>query len=496
MLRRTAVVPVVLTCLSAVALAAQSPTRAAAPVRARIAGMIYDSVAKRPLAEALVRIVRADNPAVGRSATTDVTGAFRFDTVPAGTWLATFLHPILDSLRLEPAVAQIIIAEPGAVELPFAVPSLRSIALRRCGPRLAAGDGMITGEVRDANTDAPVVGAWTTVEWPEWVLQARRLVTEIRRLSIRTDSLGRYALCGAPNGGSYRALAWSGADTTGAIEVALPESGYAIQDFVIGHTETISVRIDSASAATPTATVRRGRASVRGTITTIDGRGLAGAVVRVIGSGSQVRTAANGSFLIADAGNGTQTVEARAIGYSPSRTSVVLRDGDVMPVSMMMARQRVQLDTVRVMAGREIPPQVRAIERRWQSGVGTFLDARTVREKATIFLTDALRGLNGVSVFQVGGYGQKVMMRSPFNGAECEARLVVDGQVVPPGQVANISIDELAKPNEIAAIEVYPRANLVPPEFVTVEAGCGVVVLWTKRATGGVLPVSPKARTP
>ena len=49
------------------------------------------------------------------------------------------------------------------------------------------------------------------------------------------------------------------------------------------------------------------------------------------------------------------------------------------------------------------------------------------------------------------------------------------------------------KKDNVAAIEVYPRSNLVPPEFQTLVGGCGVVVVWTKQATGGVIPQRPGA---
>ena len=66
------------------------------PIRARIVGTVYDSIAKHGLSGAMVRIVRADDPSVGRSVTSDALGGFVYDSVPAGTWLASFLHPMLD----------------------------------------------------------------------------------------------------------------------------------------------------------------------------------------------------------------------------------------------------------------------------------------------------------------------------------------------------------------------------------------------------------------
>jgi Carboxypeptidase regulatory-like domain len=491
--------------LALAVLAATCPTTSAAQVaiRARVTGSVYDSVAMRPLSEATVRIVRADDPSVGYSATTGITGSFEYASVPAGTWLATFLHPVLDSMRLEAAIVRIIITEAGTIQVPLATPSLRTVMARTCRGALAADLGMMSGEVRRAGDDVPLAGASVFVEWPEWVLQRGRLVTDWRRLVARTDSSGRYALCGVPSNNALKSFAWSGADTTGAIEVPVPSTGYALQDFTIAPVDMIAVRVDSTvtgvsapprrtvADSAATVTVRRGRAAVRGIVRTLDGRPIANAVVRVIGSGSQVRSTAAGAFSIADAGAGTQTVEARAIGYQPTRIPVSLRDGEPTSVIMRLSIQRVQLDTVRVVAGRQIAPEVRAIERRWQSGVGTVLDAKTVREKATLFVSDALRGINGVSVTQIGGFGQAVMMRSSFNGAECLANIFVDGQLIPKS-AGNVTLDDLARKEDVAAIEIYPRSNLIPAEFTNLSSGCGVVALWTRRATGGVAPLNPR----
>jgi hypothetical protein len=53
---------------------------AQAPVFARITGTVYDSVARRALSGAIVRMVRIDNPAVGRSTTSDAFGSFTYDS--------------------------------------------------------------------------------------------------------------------------------------------------------------------------------------------------------------------------------------------------------------------------------------------------------------------------------------------------------------------------------------------------------------------------------
>jgi hypothetical protein len=472
------------------ALAAQLPI-----VRARIVGQVYDSVSRAPLSNATVRIVRVDNPAVGRTTTSDVFGRFRYDSVPGGGWLATFLHPTLDSLRLEPGVVRLDINEAGELTLPLSTPSARTLVVGNCRGPQAADVGVIVGEVRRAADDAPLVGATVEVEWPEWVLQRGRMATDLRRRVATVDSLGRYTLCGAPTGSTLRGFAWAGADSTGAIELQTPDAGYTVLDFVVAPVERITVRPDSASNAAIVATVRRGRAIVRGRVTSLDRRPLPNAIVRVLGSGSQVRTNADGNFSIVDAGAGTQTVEARAIGYQPIRVAMALRDGTPSVANLRLPVQKVQLDTVRVQAGRELVPELRAIERRWRTGVGTIMNGAMVRDRANLFITDALRGINGVTIRQVGGFGQSIMMRSS-NGMECAACVIIDGQALPPSQAASVSLDEITRKEDISAIEVYPRPSMVPAEFTSMVQGCGVVAIWTKRATGGVTPVKPKPATP
>ena len=49
---------------------------------------------------------------------------------------------------------------------------------------------------------------------------------------------------------------------------------------------------------------------------------------------------------------------------------------------------------------------------------------------------------------------------------------------------------------DIAAIEVYARVSQVPPEFYSADNQCGVIVVWTRRGTQGVMPQKPKPAAP
>jgi Carboxypeptidase regulatory-like domain/TonB-dependent Receptor Plug Domain len=479
------------------ALAATSASLAAqAPVRAPVAGTVFDSVAMKPLAGALVRIVRADDPSTGRSATSDTAGRYAFDTVAAGAWLASFLHPALDSLRLEPGILQLEISDTSLVTMALSTPSGRTLFVAACGSGFKDDDGVISGSVRRADDDAPLAGATVEIEWPEWVLQKRSLVTDQKRLRATTDSSGRYKLCGAPAGSTLRAVTWQAADTSGMIEVVLPETGYAQQDFAVGAAEYLTPPTEVADTAMAVPRLRRGTSVVRGTVRTSVGTPLANASVRVLGSGASVRSSDTGAFTITDAVAGTQTVEARAIGFQPSRHAVRLSSTAPVELALTLSPRVVELDTVRVMAGREIPWDVQGIERRWRTGLGKFLDGRTVRERTSMYTSDALRGMAGVQIRQVTrGYGQRIMLRG-FMGGECRASLFLDGMQVDGSGMADMTVDELIQPDLVAAIEVYPRANMVPAEYMTMRTGCGVVALWTKYGTGNVPILPPKSERP
>ena len=93
-----------LTSLSAVRSAVRSvdgPHRRGATVR----GSVFDSLAHAPLPDALVQLVGDDLVApYGHTVRSDSLGTFEFTDVPAGRYLLGFIHPMLDSLGIEPLV--------------------------------------------------------------------------------------------------------------------------------------------------------------------------------------------------------------------------------------------------------------------------------------------------------------------------------------------------------------------------------------------------------
>lgn len=468
--------------------AAQEPP----PITVQVRGTAYDSVAMRPLEGAVVRLVPAEDPSAARVVVSREEGRFTVADLPSGRWLATMLHPALDSLGVEPPVVRLDVREAGEVALSLAIPSPRTLAARRCGS-LAEDTGLLYGIIRTAADESPLAGAAVSAHWPEWVIEKKRrgLRAEMQRRLVHADSLGRYALCGVPSGSMVRVEVAHGADSSGSLGAEVPAHGLLRRDLTLGRAEWVTELVtDTASGAVvDTVRMRRGAAMVRGEVRDINGRPVPNALVRVLGSGRVARTGEAGSFVVNDAAAGTQTIEARAIGFQPGRQLHDLRDGGTTAVSFTLSTQTVLLDTVRVMAGRAVDPLVADIERRWRTrATGTVLGGDAVRARSTVFVTDALRAMNGIRIVPVGGMGQQILMQG-YRG-ECAPVVWLDGAPIRT-LGGSFFLDDLVVASDVAAMEVYPRASSVPAEFSGMN-DCGAVVVWTYRRLGGVAPRDPR----
>jgi len=164
-----------------------------------------------------------------------------FDAVPSGVRIASFLASVLDSLRLEPGILRLVIADSALVMMPLATTSGRAFCALVCGAKFPDHQSVIIAEVQRADDEAPIAWATVEIEWLEWVLQKRALSTDQTRHIATTDSAGRYKLCGAPAGSTLRSVTWHGADASVVVEMIVPPTGYVIQDFAMGSVEYIAV---------------------------------------------------------------------------------------------------------------------------------------------------------------------------------------------------------------------------------------------------------------
>ncbi len=119
--------------------ATSAPAPAAAPA-GMVAGTVFDSTRAAPLAGA--RVVLAGTP---YAAVTDAAGTFQMQGVPAGSYRVEFSHPRADTLRWQPAGAEVTVAAGGAGAVSLALPrrALARVAPRRDSLAVVAVAGVV-----------------------------------------------------------------------------------------------------------------------------------------------------------------------------------------------------------------------------------------------------------------------------------------------------------------------------------------------------------------
>lgn len=151
---------------------------------------------------------------------------------------------------------------------------------------------------------------------------------------------------------------------------------------------------------------------------------------------------------------------------------------DVVPVAPLQvtARQR-----------RESSPVHEGFRRRRANGFGEYITRRDIERRSPPHVTDLLRRLAGVNVSSSGRAGRGVVSMgrggSHFGGP-CPAQVYVDNFHVNRANGRTFRIDDVVSPDDVEGIEVYRGLATVPAQFLSPEADCGVIVIWTRRGPG------------
>jgi hypothetical protein len=443
----------------------------------RVQGVVFDSIGNRPLLGAMVQLIELPPGRGAYSAITDSAGRFEMDSVGPGSYLAGFLHPLLDSIGIEATNENIVVHDGAPMRIALAVPSAQHVVRAICGKDAgtsdhgSAGDdsGMIVGHVRDADTGAPLPGTAVMLEWQTLDLGSGTARTESHSLRATTVGEGWFAMCGVA-ADEYRLHAEHGRLHTGLLDVAVHPHEIV----------RLSLLLATDGSVAPGDSAPKGTAALSGIVLTHDRHPLEGAQVAVDGSTASAITDAQGAFRLSGLPEGTRMAEARALGYVPVRVPVELSGSEAQTVSIVVARKAATLDAVIVYGtkGRGTRDLTGFLDRK-SHGFGHFLTQQEIDESNAFSTCDLLRHVPGVNVRDVGGIGCTANIRGSSAGGLsrvvhlCEPKVYQDN--IPfSGTLAEFS--QSMSPHDIMGIEVYSTAS-EPPQF---QGSCGVIVVWTK----------------
>jgi hypothetical protein len=233
------------------------------------------------------------------------------------------------------------------------------------------------------------------------------------------------------------------------------------------------------------------------------GAGVPAVQVEFLDPGDRVRATATtdggGSFVLARVPGGSFRLRTGRIGY-PSVTTEPARiePGEILTVVLRIHPEAIPLDPLEVTArARTASPVLEGFRFRRERGVGgTFLGREEIERESPTRLTDLLQRVPGIRITTGPGFGSArlVSMIPPGPGradGTCPVQVFMNG--VPASRrilmagggglsaLDGVPVDDLAHPWEVEGIEIYRGLAATPPEFLTPDAGCGVIAIWTRR---------------
>ena len=452
---------VLLAVLGPAALAAQAPA---------VTGTVSYSLRRTPLAGAMVQLVGTGDASDGKrfGAVADSAGRFRIDSVTPGRYAATFFHPLLDSLGLEVSPRAMVVGAGAreAGELHLSTPSPATVLTTLCGPR-AAGDssGLVFGSVRLAADESPVAGATVTVSWSETLLEAKGARREERGVAARSSETGWFAICNVPTDAALlaRATRAAPAGTSGSAESDVEPSGIRHLVLYVG---------GSGSAGT---------ARASGVVRDERGAPVAGARVLLVGAEREAVTSEQGAWTLDSLPAGTQTFEARALGYTPVRTATRLADGQSSTVDLALGAKTPVLSTVEVKDAPRRKPMLAGFDERLRDNErlrrGHFITQEEIDRRGPSQITDMVAMIPSVNVRTARRRGDEVIT----GRRGCAMTVYLDGvRVIGKLGRETDAINRLIGPSQVAGIEVYATAMDAPPQYQPLNGLCGVVLIWTR----------------
>jgi len=245
-------------------------------------------------------------------------------------------------------------------------------------------------------------------------------------------------------------------------------------------------------------------------------RGLPGAELSVDGSDKRERTDKEGRYRLRDLPAGAVRVHVRLVGFAQIDTILELADGGTTENVFFLGKRAIALDTVVTNANRRTAAAgFESFETRRERGFGRFLDSVSLRERENQQLGDVVRAMGSVDIAKPGtcrgsyllwcDWGVAISKRT--GTTVCAAQVMLDGQVIARGQVIdNRDAPPFSPPavlerfqqqkmamwgktfnlnsigvSSLRGIELYRSAGDAQGVFGGDDAGCGVLVLWSRR---------------
>lgn len=465
-------------------------TIAEAP-RGTLVGVAWDSTLARPLEGATISLSGTDYSIPSNS-----NGEFRIEKLPQGVFNVELAHPRLNELGLSLSGVEVQITPGDTSRIYLTIPSTGSLSLAACrAEEREEGASVLTGVVREQRSGESIPGASVRLEWQEILATIPTVRARERWFEVSTDGDGRYTACGVPVDealvvqasflgirGDTAHLRFLQEDfRVKDLEVELPPGLLSSREEALTLKEGVGVQ-----GVQGVLLDRRTGEPVRTAEVTL--RQSPGSVV-VTGA-----TDRKGFFRLQTPVPGHYLLSAEALGFSQVRgEEVEVTMGRLSVLEIKMAPEALALEPLVISAApRAFHLEMQGFYDRKTKGLdsGIFMPPEFLEERQPRRLTDLFFEIPGTRVLDTAVGGRGVYFRSGERFTEiCWPMVYVDRHLISTGGFLSVgaeprAIDDLVPATDVAAVEVYRSPAEIPPEFNGPNAGCGVVVIWTRRGGG------------
>ena len=358
----------------------------------------------------------------------------------------------------------------------FIVASSASAGAQELGCAVAprAEKGHLRVEVRDASGIVPLPGMPVSVSWPGG--------------SNETETAGE--------GG-----AWFCDLPPGTVTVVAGLSGFRakVGEVLVrrGAVANHVIRMDLSPEGD-----RSGEGGIVGTVVDdATAAAVEGALVGIGETGFEAVTTHDGAFRLDGVPAGSVTLRVQHVAYGERTARIAVESGRVFDVELRLTPEPIEVDTlaVRIVAERSLRLDVSGFyeRRRWMEalGLGHFMTRDEIERRRPLELSHLLGDVPRVDFIRACPSGRCAVPIVSGTASSCgnvKSRgdigpsLYVDGHHVrlavgAAGAGARVlGIDEIARPADVAGIEVYTGLGDLPGEFADPNAQrCGAIVIWT-----------------
>jgi hypothetical protein len=217
--------------------------------------------------------------------------------------------------------------------------------------------------------------------------------------------------------------------------------------------------------------------TITGTVVDSVGSPLVGAEVSLVVQDSTVsntRTGIDGRFTVAGIIAGRSWLQVRRLGFQSSDIELFFPRDSSRSLLIQLDATPQDLAAAEVHDTAGAHPWLREFnERRQTNGLGHYFTRADIVRRQPLFLSEMLRTVPRVTMARSRTGGQVLRMR----GCRYAPMVWLDGS-----RVVGSELDEIARVDDVEAMEVYPTSAGVPAQYLDrTNVGCGTILVWSRR---------------